>query len=305
MRILLFISVLLGLLSFGNILKASSSIVKTDDACVPGQSDICNILVDTIYTYLYEHICEGDTFYFNGNPLTEPGEYTSTFITSNGADSVIILLLNVSTPLWAILFGEICPGDTAWLDTFAFIPGIYYDTIIGGGCGTHITGMLGELPFDTSVLVLGNTLEAQQPAFFIQWYDCETNLPIEGALGKSYTPEKGGYYKAWIITLDTCEGFTGCYYVSGVGTEEILPSVDWHIQPNPANDFLEIEFDQPIRQEIDIEIMDNFGRLQIKQTALFENNSERIDIRNLPPGVFLIKLIDEDGHFYTKLFSKV
>jgi uncharacterized protein (TIGR02145 family) len=41
-------------------------------------------------------ICEGNSYLFNGATLTEPGDYTTTFVATNGCDSIVTLSLTVS-----------------------------------------------------------------------------------------------------------------------------------------------------------------------------------------------------------------
>lgn len=49
------------------------------------------------FVNLEEEICNGDTFNFNGQQLTNAGTYFTTYSLSNGCDSSVVLNLNVNT----------------------------------------------------------------------------------------------------------------------------------------------------------------------------------------------------------------
>ena len=75
---------------------------------------VLNLTVNPIYTKdVTEYICKGTSFEFGGETLTEEGEYTHTFQTVKGCDSVVNLTLMYypyyeTTPLTV----EICDGQT-------------------------------------------------------------------------------------------------------------------------------------------------------------------------------------------------
>jgi hypothetical protein len=63
----------------------------------------CSTVSESIYveffdsstTTLYEEICEGESFTFNGNELTEADIYQFDYLSQNGCDSLVFLNLNV------------------------------------------------------------------------------------------------------------------------------------------------------------------------------------------------------------------
>ena len=75
---------------------------------------VLNLTVNPIYTKdVTEYICKGTSFEFGGETLTEEGEYTHTFQTVKGCDSVVNLTLMYypyyeTTPLTV----EICDGQS-------------------------------------------------------------------------------------------------------------------------------------------------------------------------------------------------
>ncbi len=306
MRIIHIISLLTSFLHFTSNLYTHDIAVNKKYTRVNRQNENSKILGDTIYTELFATICEGDTFYFNGNPLTEEGEYTASFITSNGLDSIVTLFLEVNIILEPILTGSLCKGDTFWLYGYPITePGPYTIFIDTFPCGILIDVDVQYFNVDTSVTIIGNSLQSNEPATFVQWYDCITGLPIPGAIGRIFTPTISGTYKARFTSLDGCDAFTGCrtIIISAIGSP--ADPVQWQIFPNPVHDLLEIRFDREMNQNFDVEIIDIIGRIQMKQNFSGDSPVQRMDMKILLPGTYLIHLTDINGHSSSKLFSKI
>ncbi len=71
-------------------------------------------------THLSEGICEGGSFSFNNQILTEPGDYTQTLSTVLDCDSIITLTLIVHPKVTVNIFREICEGDSVVVGTQSF-----------------------------------------------------------------------------------------------------------------------------------------------------------------------------------------
>jgi len=287
---------------FASNLKAGNETDILDKPCVPGQNDVCDTFGDTIYMYLYIHICEGDTFYFYGAPITIPGIYETTI----GMDSIVILVLSFyNSP---VIFGniEICEGDS--IDIFGEIysqEGQYILEIIDkNGCTVEGSITIQWFVVDTTVVRQGNRLVALATASTFQWYDCITDLPIPEANHRTFIPSANGSFKVEVTDINECTAYSGCFDAIIVSTLE-SKAYHWQILPNPVSDILEVIIDQHTYKDIYIEIIDMLGRLQIKQTFSPENTDKQIDVKALPLGIFILKLSDANGHSSTKFFSKI
>ncbi|MBI1224649.1 MAG: T9SS type A sorting domain-containing protein [Bacteroidetes bacterium] len=80
-----------------------------------------NIYYHTIGTPANEsfqtvHICLGDSYDFNGENLTQSGDYTTVFLASNGGDSTVHLSLFVHPPVVTEIVAQICEGETYVFD---------------------------------------------------------------------------------------------------------------------------------------------------------------------------------------------
>lgn len=56
-------------------------------------------------------ICDGDSYTFGPNSLTQPGQYTHTFQTAAGCDSIVTLDLSLFPTYNEDIFESICPGS--------------------------------------------------------------------------------------------------------------------------------------------------------------------------------------------------
>ena len=63
-------------------------------------------------TSLTATICEGESFSFEGQDLTQTGTYTATYAAANGCDSIITLQLAVLPPVHTSLSVALCDGST-------------------------------------------------------------------------------------------------------------------------------------------------------------------------------------------------
>lgn len=265
---------------------------------------VCDSLVEN---YFYEEdqlICEGDTFYFYGDTLTSPGLYEKIFEASNGADSIISLWLHFyNTP---ILTGhiKICEGDTIILfgDPY-FDEGLFpVDTIDENGCLLEGSIRIEWYDVDTTVERLGNSLVALATASTFQWYDCITGLPVPGANQRTFNPASNGTFKVEVTDIHGCNAFSECYDAIIVATHE-TDNYHFNILPNPANEYIQVSLEPPL-QKLSIEIFDVLGQLQIRQ-SFTSGISEKIDVKELSPGMYLFKLSDDKGIFSVKLFTKI
>jgi gliding motility-associated-like protein len=117
------------------------------------------LTINPVYnTTVSTQICQGETYNFNGEFLSEPGEYTDTLQTINGCDSIQILTLTVN-PVYETQMGvEICEGESYVFNGELLVAtGIYTDTMqTVEGCDSIVLLNLTILPVysDTTFVTL-------------------------------------------------------------------------------------------------------------------------------------------------------
>jgi carbonic anhydrase/acetyltransferase-like protein (isoleucine patch superfamily) len=268
---------------------------------------VCDELLPSLWLEYYEAICPGDTFYYNGQPIIDDGIYTFEYPSLTGIDTIVTIEIQHYPTPTVVIDGPICPGDTIWLGDIALLPGIPYDTILHDpffGCPFPFMGTIEAYDVDTSIIVTDNKLEVVEPALFIQWYDCETNMPVPNAFGKTFTPTESGTYKALIISLDTCEVFSGCHFVLGTGIDDQWQDVSWSVFPNPANDQLKVVVQDGSNTAFTISIIDALGRIIVSDKKLHYGNAS-IDVSSLSVGAYTLQIRGIDGRASQKRFVKM
>jgi hypothetical protein len=108
----------------------------------------------------------------------------------------------------------------------------------------------------------------------------------------SLAANKTNWYKDdWAIYSEDC---------TGVGVdEEIDESNDISISPNPASDYIEINVENrhaySLQQEINI--YNSLGECVLTPLAFGEGTGVRLDVSPLPPGVYFVRIGNENRKF--------
>lgn len=97
---------------------------------------------------LYDTICAGDNYFFNGNTLSTQGTYIDTTTSTLGCDSIITLYLTVHNTYRDSIFDSICSGSFYFFNSRSIgDSGTYYDTLTSvNGCDSLLILFLKEIP---------------------------------------------------------------------------------------------------------------------------------------------------------------
>lgn len=153
-------------------------------------------------------ICEGDVLLFGTRELSRAGEYTETFTSANGCDSVVFLTLNFRPRATSSISATICEGETyEFGERVLMEAGVYQEAFPGSnGCDSIVTLNLRVNP--TSRSVVRQTI-----------CQGETYVFGEREIGES------GVYR------DTFLAQNGCFIILQLELE-VLPSVRDTIRAN-------------------------------------------------------------------------
>jgi hypothetical protein len=160
---------------------------------------------------------------------------------------------------------------------------LYYASQTVNGCES--TSRLGVsvtvTQVNNAVTLSGSTLTAAQTGANYTWIDCNnSNQPITGATGQSFTPSINGNY-AVIVNLNTCSVTSNCINLTAVGVEN--NSIDrFNVYPNPSTTLLNVEFENISA----LSIIDISGKVLSHYDG---SDFYTIDITPLTPGMYLIK----------------
>lgn len=161
----------------------------------------------------------------SGAVYTTTGNYMDTISNAAGCDSLISIDLTVNMPTSATDSIVACDSLT-WIDGLTYIASnnsATHTLMNAAGCDSVVTLNLtiNSSPVNT-VTQVDNTLTADATGATYQWVDCDnSNAPISGETGQSYTPTTTGNY-AVEITSATCSVTSECTLIDFTGIDELL-----------------------------------------------------------------------------------
>lgn len=229
------------------------------------------------------------------------GTFNDTIPNVKSCDSVITVNLTINSDVTSSFSLSACKSYTSPSGNYIWTnSGIYNDTIASSnGCDSIITIDLTITTVDTAVSQNGNTLTANEFGFSVshQWVDCNNNYAnIVGATNQSFTPLANGSY-AVIVDLAGCIDTSSCKTIADLSNTENLKD-KIKLYPNPVSDILHLDFND--YNVISIELMNAAGTLISKSTGKIES----IDVRDLPKGVYFIKINTEIGSNYKRFIKQ-
>lgn len=258
----------------------------------------CDSLL-TIILQLNEHsdsdfeiaICEGSSYNWNGEEFMIAGEYQRTFESANGCDSIVTLVLKVSSVLTTSFEDSFCMGsEYDWNNEIYTVGGTYEQTFTTQlGCDSIVTLNLSETAIDFSIGLEENTLNVVAANSEIAWYDCQSNSAIEGENQNTYTPEETGSYAA-VVSQGGCEVMSECFDIMITSTQDgVLSQV--YIYPNPAERLITLHGLEKISAETKAIIFNVEGKSVVKHIT-----DGQIDVSDMRPGYYHLS-ISYDSQF--------
>ena len=175
-------------------------------------------------------------------------------------------------------------------------PGLHninYSYLDSTGCTTY-----GNFAMSVSVgpatpviiRVTSTHLSTHQPYTSYQWFF--NGNPIAGATSQTYQATIGGMYKVKVWNDGGCENISVPYFAGVVSTPEYTVH-DLEIYPNPTTTDLVIDR-RGYAMELDVELYGLTGK-QLMESHYEGSEPIRLDMRDYPAGVYLLKLRTAEG----------
>ena len=158
-----------------------------------------------------------------------------------------------------------------------------------GFCGQKaiLTIDLTIIEVDTGLTQIGNTLTANAAEATYEWVDCDNGFePIDGAHEQTYHAEMNGSFAA-IVAQNGCTDTTACYTVISTSITSRDPDI-MPLHPIPSVGIFVIDGVASIER---IDVFTLAGELIETQST----STDRLDLRHLPAGVYLVRLRRSNG----------
>ena len=127
---------------------------------------------------------------------------------------------------------------------------------------------------------------------------CDDGGILFGGSYYSY-PLDPQYIRAWLVKTDSMGNAPGMFTVGIEEEELIIKNLELKIFPNPTPDNLNLVLQENPKEELQLEIYSISGQLVLeKQLPAFEKE-HRINIQDLPSGVYSVKLMSDSQVVYS------
>ncbi|WMI68566.1 M28 family peptidase [Mangrovimonas sp. YM274] len=137
---------------------------------------------------------------------------------------------------------------------------------------------------DSGITQTESILTVNETGVTYQWYDCDTDMPIDGAVFQSFMPSEDGNYSVEVTNGD-CVEFSECISFNTLGMDAFLES-EVKVHPNPVLDFVNVEVVGEGATELNL--YDISGKLVLN--SQMKTNQSQISLKHLSKGIYLLEI---------------
>ena len=224
-------------------------------------------------TALQAAICEGTSYTENGFNVSQAGTYTQNLQTVNGCDSIVTLTLTVNPVATTTLQAAICEG-TAYTENGFNVSeaGVYTQNLQTiNGCDSVVTLTLTVNP------IYNFTIDA-------------TINQGETYHGNGFEVSEAGTYTQNLQTVNGCDSVIVLNLTvnSSLG-DVVAKTIEVALYPNPAENYTVLEV-QGLKEQTKVALFDVRGRKLREFDLSAGTESVRLDLRDLPSGVYTLMI---------------
>ena len=262
-----------------------------------------SVNITTNDTSIFQSSC--GSYEIGTNVFDSSGIYTLNYINQYQCDSIVNLHLTIFKEDTTEIIETAC-DEFQYNQTTYQLSGSYYHTYQNqNNCDSVVvlnldiqssSNLITSLFYD----IQNNTITSNQSGVDYQWFDCETNILIDGANAQNFSPNNNGFFG---VELDDgiCQTNSQCIYIDNVSTKLLEDDNNFNIFPNPTNHKIFIQNKNNLKIE-HLEIIDNKGTSR----KILENINKsliEIDLEELPNAVYFLKIQAKNKIFVSKIIK--
>ena len=264
--------------------------LKSVDGC--DSVIVLNLTVlESSYNEIAVNICYGDSYQLGSQTITTTGQYTETFKTAEGADSVVVVNATVLPDYRQTIEATICAGEVYNENGFTNLgaTGVYTQELKSvDGCDSTLTLNLTVLSGDTT-----------RVEFTIK----TTDLPYDyqGLLYYDKSTLAGTYIDTLVVETENCEEvIIHTLIVELVDAIDNVHTFDLVMVPNPVavngTLYINAEFSAEERDGMKVEVFNAIGQCVYVDTP----SIYPIEISGLQErGMYIVRIVTGNGKSYT------
>ena len=148
-----------------------------------------------------------------------------------------------------------------------------------------------QIVFDTEITQDGMEITvAHENAASYEWYDCDNNDELIDSLTTRTVTVPPGNYKVKVSEGANCYAISDCFTALPVSSNDIL-GTNITIFPNPADAVLSIQ--NSVSGGFTYEIVSILGESILSDVS--SGSTVSVDIKDLSPGTYFVKICDQKG----------
>lgn len=242
------------------------------------------------------NICDGDTYSFGTQNITQAGNFSETFTSNGGCDSVVALTLYVDPVYSTISYDTICGGDSVLINgVYETQAGIY--TIPGvtvADCDSTQQVVLTLLPQPSPPNITQYGADLISDVSGVRWYFNGVLIPDTGSV---ITPQQAGDYTAVAINASGCssQASNTISFIGATGIAE-LNEADILIYPNPSNGKFTIQLPHMPGEPTEVSVIDLLGKELIKDMVQLSTQTFELKV---VPGTYMV-IVKQEGQLISR-----
>lgn len=157
------------------------------------------------------------------------------------------------------------------------------------------TVVVNEVPLpQVTVTQTGVTLTAQTAESTLQWLDCATGIPVQGATQAFFAPAQNGSYAVAVSNAQGCADTSACFLVNTLGVSE---NQSHHVMlfPNPTQDWLHVSGE---------EVTGAVVYSLLGQRVMVFSQTSPWDVSSLASGTYFVEVETPKGRWREKFVKE-